>query len=105
MRTPNVCFAWNDHRSSRSRRRRAQPMTPVQGRLFAPALASISLIGPLVIHLYLPVIPEAKVALGLSDAEAQLTFSAAVFCMAFATLGYGAFSDRYGRRPLLLSGL
>ena len=80
-------------------------MTATQSRLFAPALASISLIGPLVIHLYLPVIPAVKVALGLSDAEAQLTFSVALFCMAFATLGYGAFSDRYGRRPLLLSGL
>ena len=41
----------------------------------------------------------------LTDAEAQLTFSVALFCMAFATLGYGALSDRYGRRPLLLSGL
>jgi len=73
--------------------------------LFAPALASISLIGPLVIHLYFPVIPVVKAALRLSDAEAQLTFSVALFCMAFATLAYGALSDRYGRRPLLLSGL
>src|SRR5262245_17067275 len=73
--------------------------------LFAPVLASISLIGPMVIHLYFPVIPVVKVALLLSDAEAQLTFSVALFCMAFATLAYGALSDRYGRRPLLLSGL
>ena len=80
-------------------------MTFTPSRLFAPVLASISLVGPLVIHLYMPVIPAAKVALGLSDAQAQLTFSVALFCMAFATLGYGAFSDRYGRRPLLLSGL
>jgi DHA1 family bicyclomycin/chloramphenicol resistance-like MFS transporter len=73
--------------------------------LFAPVLASISLIGPMVIHLYFPVIPVVKVALRLTDAEAQLTFSSALFCMAFATLAYGALSDRYGRRPLLLSGL
>jgi DHA1 family bicyclomycin/chloramphenicol resistance-like MFS transporter len=76
-----------------------------QSLLFAPVLASISLIGPMVIHLYFPVIPVVKVALRLSDAEAQLTFSIALFCMAFATLAYGALSDRYGRRPLLLSGL
>lgn len=76
-----------------------------QSLLFAPVLASISLIGPMVIHLYFPVIPVVKVALGLTDAEAQLTFSVALFCMAFATLAYGALSDRYGRRPLLLSGL
>jgi DHA1 family bicyclomycin/chloramphenicol resistance-like MFS transporter len=73
--------------------------------LFAPALASISLVGPLVVHLYLPAIPVVKGALGLSDAQAQFTFSVALFCMAFATLAYGALSDRYGRRPLLLSGL
>jgi len=73
--------------------------------LFAPALASISLVGPLVVHLYMPAIPAVKAALGLSDAQAQFTFSVALFCMAFSTLAYGALSDRYGRRPLLLSGL
>lgn len=76
-----------------------------QSLLFAPVLASISLIGPMVIHLYFPVIPVVKVALRLTDAEAQLTFSVALLCMAFATLAYGALSDRHGRRPLLLSGL
>jgi DHA1 family bicyclomycin/chloramphenicol resistance-like MFS transporter len=76
-----------------------------QNFLFAPVLASISLIGPMVIHLYFPVIPVAKVALRLTDAQAQLTFSVALFAMALATLAYGALSDRYGRRPLLLSGL
>jgi DHA1 family bicyclomycin/chloramphenicol resistance-like MFS transporter len=79
--------------------------SPRPSLLFAPVLASISLIGPMVIHLYFPVIPVVKVALRLTDAEAQLTFSVALFCMAFATLAYGALSDRYGRRPLLLSGL
>jgi DHA1 family bicyclomycin/chloramphenicol resistance-like MFS transporter len=79
--------------------------SPPQSRLFAPVLASISLVGPMVIHLYFPVIPVVKTALLLTDAEAQLTFSVALFCMAFATLAYGALSDRYGRRPLLLSGL
>ena len=75
------------------------------GPLFALALASISLIGPLAVHLFMPVIPAVKAALGLSDALAQLTFSVALFGMAFATLFYGSLSDRYGRRPVLLSGL
>jgi DHA1 family bicyclomycin/chloramphenicol resistance-like MFS transporter len=72
---------------------------------FALALASISLIGPLAVHLFMPVIPAVKAALGLTDALAQLTFSIALFTMAFATLVYGSLSDRYGRRPVLLSGL
>jgi DHA1 family bicyclomycin/chloramphenicol resistance-like MFS transporter len=80
-------------------------MTATPGPLFALALASISLIGPLAVHLFMPVIPAVKVALGLSDALAQLTFSIALFSMALATLVYGSLSDRYGRRPVLLSGL
>jgi DHA1 family bicyclomycin/chloramphenicol resistance-like MFS transporter len=79
------------------------PATP--GPSFALALASISLIGPLAVHLFLPAIPAVKAALGLSDALAQLTFSIALFGMACATLVYGSLSDRYGRRPVLLSGL
>jgi DHA1 family bicyclomycin/chloramphenicol resistance-like MFS transporter len=80
-------------------------MTTTPGPLFALALASISLIGPLAVHLFMPVIPAVKAALGLSEAMAQLTFSIALFSMAFATLAYGSLSDRYGRRPVLLSGL
>jgi DHA1 family bicyclomycin/chloramphenicol resistance-like MFS transporter len=80
-------------------------MTRTPGPLFALALASISLIGPLAIHLFMPVIPAVRAALGLSEAFAQLTFTIALFVMAFATLVYGSLSDRYGRRPVLLSGL
>jgi DHA1 family bicyclomycin/chloramphenicol resistance-like MFS transporter len=80
-----------------------QPRIPT--RLFAVCLASISLIGPLAVHLFLPVIPAIKASLGLSPAVAQLTFTVSLFGMAFATLAYGALSDRYGRRPVLLSGL
>jgi len=80
-------------------------MTATPGPFFALALASISLIGPLAVHLFIPVIPAVKAALGLSDALAQLTFSVALFSMACSTLVYGSLSDRYGRRPVLLSGL
>jgi MFS transporter, DHA1 family, multidrug resistance protein len=80
-------------------------MTAMPGPFFTLALASISLIGPLAVHLFMPVIPAVKAALGLSDAMAQLSFSIAMFSMAFATLVYGPLSDRYGRRPVLLSGL
>src|SRR5262249_52198001 len=73
--------------------------------LFSLCLGLIAFLGPLAIHVYLPVIPAVKAAFGLSDALAQATFSIAVFGMGAATLAYGSLSDRYGRRPVLLSGL
>ena len=73
--------------------------------LFALSLASIALIGPLAVHLYMPVLPAVKEALGLSDALSQMTFSISLLGMAVATLVYGDLSDRFGRRPMLLSGL
>ena len=79
--------------------------SPTPTPFFNLALASISLIGPLAVHLFMPVIPAVKADLALSDAMAQLTFSIALFGMALAPLVYGALSDRYGRRPLLLLGL
>src|SRR5919204_463082 len=82
-----------------------QSTKPPPGRLFAVSLGLIALITPLAVHLFFPVIPAVKIALGLSDAYAQLTFSIALFGMAFATLFYGSLSDRYGRRPVLLSGM
>src|SRR5262245_44240850 len=75
------------------------------GPLFNLSLASISLISPLAVHLFMPVIPAVKADLALSDSLAQLTFSIALLGMALAPLVYGPMSDRYGRRPLLLSGL
>ena len=80
-------------------------MTAKPGLLFAVALAAISFVGPLAVHLFMPVIPAVRVALHLSPSLAQLTFSIALFGMAFSTLFYGSLSDRYGRRPVLLCGL
>src|SRR6185295_11801720 len=45
------------------------------------------------------------ISLGLIALITPLAFSIALFGMAFATLFYGSLSDRYGRRPVLLSGL
>jgi MFS transporter, DHA1 family, multidrug resistance protein len=72
---------------------------------FAVALAAVTLIGPLAIHLFLPVVPDIKTAFGVSDAVAELSFSITLATMAFATLAYGSLSDRFGRRGVLLSGL
>lgn len=80
-------------------------MSRQPGPAFALALASISLIGPLAIHIYLPVIPAVKAALDLPDALAQSTFAIGLAAMACSTLFWGSMSDRFGRRPVLLAGL
>lgn len=72
---------------------------------FAIALGAITLIGPLSVHLFLPAIPEVKSEFAMSDALATFTFSITLMTMAFMTLVYGNISDRYGRRPVLLTGL
>jgi MFS transporter, DHA1 family, multidrug resistance protein len=75
------------------------------GALFVTALGAVTLIGPLAIHLFLPVMPAVKSAFAISDALVELTFSITLFTMAIVTLVYGSLSDRYGRRPVLLGGL
>ena len=72
---------------------------------FAITLASITLIGPLSIHLFLPLMPAVQRDFGISSATVGMTFTVTLFAMAFATLVYGSLSDRLGRRPVLLAGL
>ncbi len=69
------------------------------------ALVSISLIAPLAIHIFLPLIPVVRASFAISEGLAGLTFSIALLAMSLSTLVYGALSDRYGRRRVLLSGL
>jgi DHA1 family bicyclomycin/chloramphenicol resistance-like MFS transporter len=80
-------------------------MTRSPGVGFAVSLGAVTLIGPLAIHLFLPVMPAVKSSFGISDALVQLTFSITLITMAVVTLVYGSLSDRYGRRPVLLAGL
>lgn len=75
------------------------------GAAFLVSLGAITLVGPLAIHLFLPAMPSVKSDFGVSDAMVQLAFSITLITMAFVTPLYGSFSDRYGRRPVLLTGL
>src|SRR5262249_16512928 len=68
-------------------------------------LGGLTLLTPVTLHLFFPVIPVLKAELGFAASLTQLTFSMVVLTLAFATLAYGALGDRYGRRPVLLAGL
>jgi MFS transporter, DHA1 family, multidrug resistance protein len=75
------------------------------GWLFLVALVTITLIGPLAVHMYIPIMPTIQQAFGVSTVLTTLTFSMVLFVMAFGTLIYGSASDRYGRKPVLMVGL
>jgi DHA1 family bicyclomycin/chloramphenicol resistance-like MFS transporter len=68
-------------------------------------LTLITFSGTLAMHIFVPALPEAARALGASIGEMQLTMSVYIFGLAVGQLAYGPLSDRYGRRPVLVSGL
>jgi DHA1 family bicyclomycin/chloramphenicol resistance-like MFS transporter len=79
---------------------------PFQPRwYFFIALVSVTLIGPLSLHLFIPAMSAVKEGFGVSTGMAQLTMSLAMLSMAFFTVAYGGLSDRFGRKRVLLGGL
>lgn len=77
--------------------------SPLSGMLFATLIA-ITTTGPLTMQMYAPLVPTLRETFGTSLAAAQLGLSLAYAMFSLATLLYGPFSDRFGRRPVLLLG-
>ena len=84
-------------------------MTSVAGRkigpLFIIVLGATTAFLPLSLHIFLPALPSVKADFATTEAIVNLTVSVPLFVMAFASLFYGSLSDRYGRRPVLLSSI
>lgn len=80
-------------------------------KLFQPrwdffiALVSITFIGPLSLHLFIPAMSAVKSDFAVTTGVAQLTMSLAMLTMACFTVAYGGLSDRFGRKRVLLGGL
>ena len=62
-------------------------------------------VGPMAINIFLPSMPRLEVDLSTSYAMVQLTLSLYLVGLAVAQLAYGPLSDRYGRRPLMITGV
>jgi MFS transporter, DHA1 family, multidrug resistance protein len=76
-------------------------MTPSVVVVFLALLLGIQ---PLATDLYLPALPALKDSLGASHAQAQLTFTAMLLAFGVSQLVWGPLSDRFGRKPILLTG-
>ena len=68
-------------------------------------LTLISILGQLSIGLYTPSLPSLTQALSASAGEIKLTMTVFLASFAVAQLFWGAFSDRFGRRPILFAGV
>ena len=71
----------------------------------AALLTTLVALGPLSTDLYLPSLPTLAKIFATDAARVQLTLSVFLAGFAVAQLAYGALSDRFGRRPLMLGGL
>ncbi len=68
-------------------------------------LALFTFSGPVGMHIFVPALPSAARDLHAPAAELQLTVSLYILGLALGQLVYGPLSDRFGRRPALLTGL
>jgi len=65
-------------------------------------LAALAASGPLSTDFYLPSMPDIAAQLHASPSEVQFTISLFLFGFAAGQIVYGPFSDRFGRKPVLL---
>ncbi len=75
------------------------------GKGFLVWLAGLSVLGFLATDMYLPAFADIQQDLSTSAAAVSATLSLFLAGFAVAQLVWGPLSDRYGRKPILLSGL
>ena len=68
-------------------------------------LALLTALGPLSMDMYLASLPDIARLMAATTADTQLTISIYLVGFAISQIFYGPFSDRYGRRPVLLFAL
>jgi DHA1 family bicyclomycin/chloramphenicol resistance-like MFS transporter len=83
------------------------PSTPRSPGNFALAalVATLSMLGPFSIDMYLPALPAIGQDLAAPPLAVQQTLSAYLFAYALMMLWHGALSDALGRRPVVLGAL
>ncbi len=72
---------------------------------FAAIVASLSMLGPFAVDMYLPAFPAMGREFAVPPLALQQTLSVYMFAYAFMMLWHGALSDALGRRPIVIGGL
>lgn len=80
-------------------------MPTSSNRTLVISLALLSALGPLSFDMYLPALPTIQSDFRVTAAAVQMTLGSFLVGLAGGTLIYGPLSDRFGRKPVLLSGL
>ena len=80
-------------------------MFPAQSMAVIITLASVVALGPLSTDMYLPALPELTRVFNTDIEQVQITLSVFFYGFAVAQLFYGPLADRFGRKPVLLSGM
>ncbi|MCW5735445.1 MAG: Bcr/CflA family multidrug efflux MFS transporter [Enhydrobacter sp.] len=78
---------------------------PTLKPLLLALLALLSAFTPLSIDMYLPALPVIATDLRGTAGDIQLTLSAFLIAFGFGQIFYGPAGDRFGRRPVILTGL
>ena len=78
---------------------------PMSTPLVVLTLSAALGIQPVTTDLYLPALPALTAQFGAAMGQAQYTLSALLLAFGVSQLVWGPLSDRYGRRPVLLTGL
>jgi DHA1 family bicyclomycin/chloramphenicol resistance-like MFS transporter len=68
-------------------------------------LALITISGAMAMHMFVPALPDAALALQATPASMQMAISIYIVGLAVGQLAYGPLSDAYGWRRLLMAGL
>ena len=71
----------------------------------AVTLVALTAMAPLTVDMFLPSLPTMTTEFGAAESTMQLAVTLFIVCFAGSQLVYGPASDRYGRRPVLLTGL
>ena len=82
---------------------RPAPRAVLGGRRLAFLASMMVIIGPLSLSLYTPAMPSLAAAFGTGPAAIKLSLTVYLLGFAFAQLICGPLSDRFGRRPVLIS--